>query len=226
VSGPLDFGDEGGRADVRPEPRREPRPEPPAEPPPPARPPGASRYGWFIGVAAFLLLAVVTINSITTGGGQPGGPAGGDRLVAFAVPLADAPSRPDEDANVDRERACRVRGPGILNMCEQWERGPVVLALFPTNADRCRAVMDQLERMRARFPEVAFVAVGSAGDRDQLKGRSPLLVGWDRDRAVASVYGLVGCPQVSFATKGGKVIDTVRREIGDAEFARKVEALR
>jgi hypothetical protein len=219
MSGPLDFRD----ADDEPRPDA----EPPREPPPPKPPPGASRYGWFVGVVGFLLLALVTLNSITTGGVDSGGPDEGDKLVPFAVPLADAPSRPDEDANVDPDRACDVRGRGILNICEQWERGPVVLALFPTDAGRCRAVLDQLERIRPRFPQVRFVAVGSTGDRERLKGREPLLVGWDKDRAVASIYGLVGCPQVTFAKKGGRVVDTVRRSIGDGAFAGKIrETLR
>jgi hypothetical protein len=218
--GPLDFDDDpreravghGG--------------EPPAEPPPPARPPGASRYTWFIGVAAFLLLVLVTVNSITTGGVEPGGPDTGGKLIAFAVPLADAPPRSDEDANVDPKKACRVRGPGILNICEQWERGPVVLAMFPTNTERCRSVLDQLERLRPRFPDVRFVAIGSTGDRDRLRGRGPLLVGWDKDRAVASLYGLVGCPQVTFAKRGGSVVNTVRRSIDDQAFAAEIRAIR
>lgn len=217
--GPLDFDDDPREHGVG-------GGEPPREPPPPARPSGASRYTWFIGVAGFLLLVLVTVNSITTGGVESGGPDTGDRLVPFAVPLADAPPRPDEDANVDPESACRVRGPGILNICEQWEKGPVVLAMFPTNAERCRSVLAQMEALRPRFPDVAFVAIGSAGDRDRLKGRDPLLVGWDKDRAVASIYGLVGCPQVTFAKKGGAVVDTVRREIDDREFARQVRAIR
>lgn len=216
--GPLDFDDDprergmGG--------------EPPPEPPPPARPPGASRYTWFVGVAGFLLLVLVTVNSITTGGVESGGPDTGGRLVPFAVPLAGAPPRPDEDANVDADRACRVRGEGILNICEQWEKGPVVLAMFPTNADRCRSVVDQMERLSSRFPDVSFVAVGSAGDRELLEGRDGVLAGWDKDRAVASVYGLVGCPQVTFAKRGGEVVDTVRREIDDRAFAAEVRAIR
>jgi hypothetical protein len=193
--------------------------------PPPKRPQGANRYGWVVGVVVFILLVVVTLNSITTGGVQSGGPERNQELVAFAVQLADAPARPDEDAQVDPEKACDVRGPGILNMCEQYEKGPVVFALFPTNADRCRAVLDQMERLRPRFPDVSFVAVGSAGDREILKGREPLLVGWDKDRAVASVYGLVGCPQVTFANTGGKVEQTRRTELTDEAFTAIVRGL-
>ncbi|HEX2088223.1 MAG TPA: hypothetical protein VHF89_21225 [Solirubrobacteraceae bacterium] len=209
--GPLDFDDDR---------REEPAREPPPPPPPPAPPPGASRYTWFIGVVFILAVAGVILWGSTTREVPTG------ELAPFAVPLADAAPRPREDANVNPERACDVRGDWILNICEQYEQGPVVLALFPTDAGRCRRVLDQFERLRPRFPDVRFVAVGSAGDRDNLKGRAPLLVGWDKDRAVASYYRLVGCPQIIFAEKGGDVVDTTYRELSDGAIAGKVRELR
>jgi hypothetical protein len=224
--GPLDFGDE-----PRDEGRLEPD-DPPPPPPPPARPAGASRYGWFLGVAGFLLIVVVTLNAVLTDSDIPsGGPDSGE-LAPFAVPLAD--SSLDGDANLATKEgqdqlgprpACEVREPDVLNICQQWEQGPVVLALFPTNADRCRSVLEQLERLRPKFPRVRFVAVGSRGDRADLRGWS-FPVGWDRDGAVAARYGLVGCPQVTLANKGGKVVETVRREIDDAALEAKVRALK
>ena len=177
------------------------------------------RYTWFLGVVAFLLLSLVTINSINSEGVRGGGPEEGDKLHPFAVPLADAPPRPDEDAQIDRKKVCGVRGSGILNICELQERGPVVLALFPTDGERCRGVLRQLQRVAPRFSGVQFAAVGSAGDRDDLAGSWSFPVGWDKDRAVASIYGLVGCPQITFAQRGGKVIETTRRPLSDGEFA-------
>jgi hypothetical protein len=88
VSGPLDFGDDRA-GEEPPAPRR-------PEAPPPARPPGVSRYTWFIGVVAFLLVVLVTVNSVGGGGAaEPGGPAGGERLPPFAAPLANAAPRAD-----------------------------------------------------------------------------------------------------------------------------------
>lgn len=220
--GPLDFDDE-------PRPDRAPGAPPPGAPPPgappPAKPSGMNRYTWFLGVVGFLLVVLVTLNSVTSEGVNPGGPDAGGRLAPFAAPLADAPERPDEDANVDERKACGVRGPGILNICERAERGPVVLALFPTDAARCRSVLDQFDRIAPRFPRAGFVAVGSRGDRDTLRGRRPYPVAWDKDGAVASGYGLVGCPQISFAERGGKVVLTTRRELSDAELAGRVREL-
>jgi len=168
----------------------------------------------------------VTLNSVTTEGVRSGGPEANGRLVWFAVPFADAAPRDDEDANVDQDSVCRVRGPGILNVCELSRRGPVVLALFPSDAGRCRAVMRQFQRLAPRFAGVSFVAVGSRGDRKDLAGRWSFPVGWDKDGAVASVYGLVGCPQVTYAHKGGRVLETTRRELDDRAMAGLVRRLR
>jgi hypothetical protein len=213
--GPLDF-------DAGEDPRS--RPPAPAEPPPPARPPGASRYTWFLGVVGFLLLVVVTINAIGTEGVETGGPATDDRLIPFAVPLADAPPREDEDANVDATRVCEVRGAGVLNLCVLARRGPVALALFPTEAERCRAVLGQFARVAPRAGGVQLVAVGSRGDRDLLRraGGADVLVGWDRDGAVASIYGLVGCPQVTLARRGGIVVETLRESIDQRQLAARI----
>ncbi len=222
--GPLDFG---------PEDREEPRDAPPpAEAPPPARPPGASRYGWFFGLVVVLLLAVVTLNSITSDGVRTGGPKAGKRLAPFAVPLAASSMKGDANVASKADQgplgdtpACRVRGPEILNVCQLAETGPVVLALFPTDAARCRGVLRQFERLHARHPRVRFAAVGSRGDRGELRGDWSFPVGYDRDGAVASVYGLVGCPQITFARQGGAVVETVNAELTDAKLEARLRRL-
>jgi hypothetical protein len=223
MSGPLDFRDEEERRDPPRETERRP------EAPPPARPPNVSKYTWFVGVVAFLVLILVTVSAVDNQGAEPGGPVRDERLIPFAAPLAAAPPRADgqEDANLDSERACRVRGEGIFNMCDEAERGPVVLAIFPTEAGRCASVMDQFDRLARRMPDVRFVAVGARGDRDDLRGdEHPFPVVWDRDGSVATVYGLVGCPQITFAREGGQVVTTTRRELTDAELRERVSRLR
>src|SRR3712207_2559383 len=99
-----------------------------------------NRYGWFIGAVLFVFLVVVLINTLTTGAEEEGsstGPPVGERMPAFAVPLALG--KLVGDANVATKRgqgdagsrpACEVRGPDIVNVCQLWERGPVALAFL------------------------------------------------------------------------------------------------
>jgi hypothetical protein len=87
-------------------------------------------------------------------------------------------------------------------------------------------VLDQFARVRSQVPGVQLVAVGSAGERRLLTGRRwAFPVGWDRDRAIASVYGLAGCPQLTFARRGGQVLETTRRELTDDDLVRRARRL-
>ena len=193
------------------------------------------RYTWVLGVAAFLLIVVVILNGISTPEDEEipsGGPNRGAQMHPFATPLAASDLK--GDANVatkdgqgefGRRAACSVRGADILNICELYERGPVVLTIIPAQGEQCRSVLDQFQRVAPEFPQVSFAAVGSRGDRDDLRGRWSFPVGWDRDGAVASLYGLVGCPQITFARRGGRVVETTRVELTDEALAAKVRAL-
>ena len=86
--------------------------------------------------------------------------------------------------------------------------------------------MEQFDRLARRLRDVRFVAVGSRGDREDLLGRRHAFpVGWDRDGGVATAYGLVGCPQITFARRGGAVVETTRQELTDEEITRRAERL-
>jgi hypothetical protein len=86
-------------------------------------------------------------------------------------------------------------------------------------------VLGQFDRLAPRHAGVRFVAVGSRGDRKDLRGRHAFPVGWDRDGGLATAYGLVGCPQVTFAERGGRVVATTRQALTDDELARRVQQL-
>jgi hypothetical protein len=240
--GPLDFDDDDPHGERRWAHRRDPdleRPERGARraPVPVPRPPGMSRYTWFLGVVAVLLIALVTINSIRSGGGGSQGVVAGHSMPPFATPLAL--SGLDGDANVARKAgqgaagdrpACDVRGPEILNGCQLWEQGPVVLAFFATRGGRCIDQLDAIERLRARFPRVRFAAVAVRGDRDEVRGlvrghHWGFPVGYDRDGALANVYHVAVCPQITFARRGGRVVDTTFGRLSDAELAAQVRRL-
>jgi hypothetical protein len=227
--GPLGFGDDEREEATT---GRERAPLAPARPPA-----GASRYGWFVGVVAVLLLAYVSLNTLRSSGPGSQGPAIGSRLPPFAAPLAL--SGLDGDVNVARKAgqgsagarpACTVRGPAILNSCQLAERGPVVLAFLATRGAQCSRELDRLEALRGRHPGVQIAAVSIRGSRTGLRAvvrrhgwRFP--VGYDRDGILANLFGVAVCPQITYALPGGEVRATSVGELGAVELERRIAAL-
>jgi hypothetical protein len=213
--GPLGWDEEREQAGSSPE-------RPPGGGPAPRRSAfGGGGYGWIVGVAALLILIYVLVNSLRTNGPGAAGLDAGTRVPPFATPLASGSL--DGDANVARHRdqgqagkvpACEVRGPQVVTVCPSRERRPLVIAFrFDRAGADCDKQVDELDRARVRHPEVRFVAISIRGDRGKLRERVRerrwrLEVGWDRDGAIANVYGIAVCPTVTFAYARGKVMDT------------------
>jgi hypothetical protein len=184
------------------------RPEP--------RPAAAPRYGRYVGLLALVILALITLNTIVT---KPNGATGvdpGHTVPPFAVPLvlgnlvgdADIALHAGEGAR-GNVPACQERGAQILNICQLYERGPVVLALF-LDAGSCAAILGDMQALAPSFPGVQFAAVALKGGRTQLRRlvaekRLALPVGLDRDGSLLTLYKVATCPQVTFAYPGGVV---------------------
>ena len=174
------------------------------------------RYGRYAGMFALFLLLLVTINTIVTKPNGARGIAAGHELPPFAVPLAtgtlsgdaDVATAPDEGA-LGRVPACQERGAQILNVCQLYEHTPLVLALF-VDEGSCQAVLGEMQALVGAFPEVSFAAVAIKGHRSALRklirarGLS-MPLGIDSDGALASLYKVASCPQVTFALPGGVV---------------------
>ncbi|HXR28366.1 MAG TPA: hypothetical protein VN772_02225 [Solirubrobacteraceae bacterium] len=174
------------------------------------------RYGRYVGLLALLILVLITINTIVT---KPNGARGvppGAQMPSFAVPLvqsglvgaADVATRPDQGL-AGRVPACELRGAAILNLCEHYERGPVVLALF-VDGGSCAAILGDMQALAPDFPGVQFLAVSIKGDRGQLRhlaarGGLRFPIGIDETGTLAALYSLATCPQVTFAYPGGRV---------------------
>ena len=184
------------------------RPEP--------RPAAAPRYGRYVGLLALVILALITINTIVT---KPNGATGvdpGHTVPPFAVPLVLGNVVGDADIAVHagegargKVPACQERGAQILNICQLYERGPVVLALF-LDAGSCPAILGDMQALAPSFPGVQFAAVALKGGRTQLRRlvaekRLALPVGLDRDGSLLTLYKVATCPQVTFAYPGGVV---------------------
>ena len=200
-------------------------------------PVGASRTGWFVGVVGVLFLGVVLVNGIRSKGPGSEGVAVGARMPAFAAPLAlsdlegdvNIAIRPDQ-GEAGSVPACRLRGRRILNVCQLYERGPVVLAFAATRGDECIRQLDTMQGAVGRHPGVQFAAVSIRGDRGDLRNLVrrrgwTFPVGYDRDGVLANLYAVAVCPLVTFALPGGKVTATSLGEAGPAELDRRVRAL-
>jgi hypothetical protein len=175
-----------------------------------------THYGRYVALLALLILALITLNTILTKPNGAKGVAPGKPMPPFAVPLAlgnlsgdaDIAARAGEGAR-GNVPACQERGPEILNICQLYERGPVVLALF-LDAGACAKILTDLQALAPSFPGVQFSAVALKGDRKQLRRlvrtrglRLP--VGVDRDGSLLALYKVATCPQVTFAYPGGVV---------------------
>jgi hypothetical protein len=175
------------------------------------------RYGRYVGLFALLLLVLFTINTIVTKPNGAKGIAPGASVAPFAVPLVTAPrlvgnadvaTRPNQgsEGNVP---ACQERGPEILNICELYERGPVVLTLF-IYAGSCEAILGDMQAIAPSFPGVRFAAVSIKGNRAALrrlvrKRGLAFPVGLDEEGILARLYKLASCPQVTFVLPNGVV---------------------
>jgi hypothetical protein len=169
-----------------------------------------------VAIVGIVLLAFITLNTLLTSPRGADGIAPGERVPPFAVPLATGGVVGDaniathaNDGSAGRRPACSVRGVGLLNVCQLYERGPVVLAMI-VDAGSCPGVLDDMQALAASFPGVSMAAVVIKGERAAVRHlvarrglRFP--VGLDRDGVLAQVYKVSSCPQVTLVYPGGVV---------------------
>ena len=180
----------------------------------PEKPAPTQRYGRYVGVLALLILVLITVNTIVT---KPNGSRGvtpGQIVPAFAVPLALSDLSGDadvathnNDGTAGRVAACELRGPRILNVCALYEGAPLVLALF-VDSGSCPRVLSDMQALAPAFPGVRLAGVsirgGRAGLRRLVRSRGLTFpVGIDADGALAALYKIASCPQLTFVLPGG-----------------------
>lgn len=174
---------------------------------------GYGRYATIVGV---VVVAVVLAISFANPGHGASGLAPGTQVPPFAAPLAfkgpkgivDIAVHADEGQR-GRVPACREQGTGILNICELYERGPVVLALY-VQSGSCPDVLRSMQTLSRFYPHVGFAAVAIRASRAEVRSlvrREALSipVGVDEEGSLAALYRMASCPQVSFISPHGRV---------------------
>lgn len=183
------------------------------------------RYSIGVGL---LFLAIVAIAFFNTVGGNEPGTLGLDKLPVrwplpgFAVPAAagtlegDANVAQDDcatsqvpcPAEARRTPACRIGTAGAIRACDLFDR-PLVISFWFTKGGGCVDQQDVVDSAYERYRgRVNFLSLDVRDDRDTVRElirrhRWRVPVGYDRDGAVASLYGIGGCPTFAYAYPGG-----------------------
>src|SRR3954447_26724953 len=188
------------------------------------------RPGAWVGLLGFVILVYILINTLRNDGAKA--PASGGSLPAFATPLVL--SGLDGDANVASKAgqgaagkvpACSIRRKDVLNSCEINDHRPAVIGFLVTRGGDCTPSFDALQRVAKAHPEVGVAGVIVRGDRDDArklvrKHHWTYPIGFDRDGAVANIYGIAVCPETVLAYPDGKVRATL---VGTNDAARDLD---
>jgi hypothetical protein len=197
------------------------------------------RYSLLVGLLFGAVIVIATLN--TLGGGGGGETLGLDRLPdrwplpEFAVPAGSG--RLEGDANVAqddcetselpcpeearRTPACEIETAEAIRVCDLFDR-PLVISFWFSKGDGCTEQQDVVERLFRRYRrEVGFLSLDIRDDRDTLRDLIrqhgwTMPVGYDRDGAVASLYGVGGCPTLAYVYPGGTLQSA---SIGDLDAA-------
>jgi hypothetical protein len=207
------------------------------------------RYSLLAGLLFLAIIVVAAVNTIENGGG--GETLGLDRLPArwplpgFAVPAAAA--KLEGDANVAQDDcetsaipcpegsrripACRVDLPEAIRVCDLFERPLVISFWFSKGSSKCVAQQDLVERVFRRYrSRVGFLSLDIRDDRDTLRETIhrrgwTMPVGYDRDGAVAGLYGIGLCPTFAYVYPGGTLQSASVGELTAPQLSERVDRL-
>jgi hypothetical protein len=206
------------------------------------------RYSILVGLIFLAVIVVATVNTIE--GGGPGRTLGLDELPPrwplpeFAVPAAAGEL--EGDANVaqddcetsaipcpegsERTPACRIDDAEAIRVCDLFDR-PLVISFWFSKGDGCVVQQDLVERVFRRYRgRVGFLSLDIRDDRDTVRDLVAqrgwtMPVGYDRDGAVGSLYGVGGCPTFAYVFPGGTMQSAGVGELSAGELADRVDRL-
>jgi peroxiredoxin len=171
------------------------------------------RYQRMIGLIGLVLVVALSVYLfVNHRGNSTTGVTAGHRLHWFAAPLASSDLR--GAANLRPPCALSAHDPRALNLCIDAGRGPIVLSLFVIGGGPCERQVDALQALSKRFAgsSVQFLAVAlnashAATAKAVRAHRWTIPVAYDEDGRVGVQYGVVACPMVELARRGGVVVD-------------------
>jgi hypothetical protein len=166
-------------------------------------------------------------------------------LPEFAVP--EGAAKLEGDANVaqddcetseipcppdsQRTPACRVDLEQALRVCDLFDRPLVISFWFSKGSTKCVEQQDLVERVYRRYRgRVGFLSLNIRDDRDTLRElisqrEWTMPVGYDRDGAVASLYGIGLCPTFAYVYPGGTLQSASVSELSERQLADRVDRL-
>jgi cytochrome c biogenesis protein CcmG/thiol:disulfide interchange protein DsbE len=206
------------------------------------------RYSIVVGLLFLAVIVVAAFNTI--GGGEGGETLGLDRLPErwplpeFAVPAGAGKLEGDANVAQDdcetsaipcpegsrRTPACRVELPEAIRVCDLFGR-PLVISFWFSKGDNCVEQQDLVERVHRRYRDrVGFLSLNIRDDRDTLRELIrqrgwTMPVGYDRDGAVAGLYGVGGCPTFAYVYPGGTLESAGIGELTVSQLSDRVDRL-
>ncbi len=206
------------------------------------------RYSIVVGLLFLAVIVVATVSTIE--GGGPGKTLGLDQLPPrwplpeFAVPAAAG--QLEGDANVaqddcetsaipcpegsERTPACRIETPEAIRVCDFFGR-PLVISFWFSKSGGCVAQQDLVERVSRRYRgRVGFLSLDIRDERDTVRDLIrqrgwKMPVGYDRDGAVGSLYGIGLCPTFAYVYPGGTLQSASIGELTASELGDRVDRL-
>lgn len=203
-------------------------------------------------VVGLLFLGIIVVATISTLDGDGGGETLGlDRLPSrwplpqFAVPEAAGDLEGDANVAQDdcetsaipcpeesrRTPACHVDLQEAIRVCDLFDRPLVISFWFTKGGDECVQQQDLVERAYRRYRgRVAFLSLDIRDDRDTVRElirqrNWTMPVGYDRDGAVGSLYGVGICPTFAYVYPGGTLESAGIGELTLAQLSDRVDRL-
>lgn len=207
------------------------------------------RYSLVVGLLFLAIIVVASVNMLGSGGG--GETLGVDRLPErwplpeFAVPVAAGQLEGDANVAQDdcetsvipcpedarRAPACGVELPEAIRVCDLFDRPLVISFWFTKGGGGCVEQQDLVERVYRRYRDrVGFLSLDIRDDRETVRELVrqrgwTMPVGYDRDGAVAGLYGVGLCPTFAYVYPGGTLESAGIGELTVSQLSDRVDRL-